>query len=675
MTNSQRAGQLIDKYLGDIATAAECVELDNALQANPDVADAFAQAARIDAHLDDFYADRRENQRVQRLLHDLPKQRSRPWFPVSSFRWTAAVLLLAALGIGLSFLPSSAEAVPYMVVSGRVLVDGIENQQIRPGSHMQVVGDEAAVIRLGDDSLAELSPSSKGVLRGPMGNGGQFMELTQGSCEFHLHKGEGPMRVETPVGEVSGRGAEFAVELRPGEKEDLPLQQGEIVPALLVAVMAGNVDVQYGDDRFRLGLGDNRVYAADRPTAARPSDVGGRVIGIAEDGNSFTLETAPPAKKEPPGRRTVRLAEQTRLSFVNVPLRGEKPTVGYKAKIWLAEGSTELALAVNFSSMPNPTPEPDLAGVVQAVSANGKEITLQLPRKTKGEPVRTVAIKIGDETKLSYALVPMDGEKPTVGYNASVWLVQGSKDTASAVTFSGKKNSVPNPDLTGRVTAVSPDGKELTMQRPGKRKGEPGPTVTVKINDKTRLAYPEIDKDKQKPTVGFEAAVWLEKGSQDAAASIRFGALPGNKGDPTQPGAPKGDALAAGIFALPKGIEWTVEQTERLAALQKELQPEYQKWLQKNDAVLSPEQKAALQVVRRAVKEAGLSDKQQIQQVFAVAANITPEQQARMDALAREAQDLRQKFLDQVKVLLTPEQKAKLPKGALEANSPPTTKP
>jgi len=667
MTDNHRAWQLVEKYLGGIATEEECVELEKALQASPDIADSFAQAARTEALLDEFFTQRKEDQQVDKVLNQLPRQPNRRWFSGTPFRWAAAAVLMMGVGIGLYCLPSGADAMPYTVVSGRVLVDGIESQQIHAGARVEVLGNQAAVIRLAaDDSLVELSPSSKGILRGRMREGGQLFELTQGSCEFHRETGEGNLRVETPVGDVSGRGAEFAVTLRPGDNEEEMQVQRQIAMVLVVAVMAGKVDVQFGNDRYTLGLGDNRVYAEDKPAAPWKPDLTGKVSALADDGKSFTLETPPPAKKEPPGKRTVRLDEQTKLSYVNVPLKGEKLTVGYQARVWFAEGSTELAVAVTLGGQKTSAPEPDLAGPVLAVSTDGKEITLQLPRKTKTEPSRTVTVKLGDQTKLSYSLVPIDGEKPTVGYNASVWLVAGSKDTASAVTFSGKKGSVPNADWTGRVTAVSQDGKELTLQQPGKKDGTPATTAAVKIHDKTKLVYAGIDKDRQKPTVGFQVSVWLDKGSADTAASIRFEAIPVKKVAPAQPPVPKGDAKSVGFFAVPKGIELTAEQQTQLAMLVKELQPRYQKWLQKNDAVLTAEQKAALQIAGRAVKEAGLSDKQQIQKALAAAANITPEQQTQMEALAKEENELRQMFLDKLSGLLTPEQKAKLPKGLLE---------
>jgi hypothetical protein len=555
-----------------------------------------------------------------------------------------------------------------------VLVDGTESLHIRDGACVEVVGDEAAVIRLASDgSLAELSPSSKGVLRSGRGKGGQVIALTRGSCEFHPENGEGHLRIETPVGEVSGRGAEFAVQLRPAD-EALTVR-AETALTLVVAVMGGSVHVHYDDNSYTLGLGDQRVYGGGQPAATRKPDLVGTVVAIAEDGSSFTLETPPPAKKETPGKRTVRLAEATQLSYVNVPLHGEKPTVGYLARVWLADAAGDKAVAVTFSGPKPSAPKPAFTGQVIAVSDNGKELTLQLPAKKKGEPAPTVTVKIGANTKLSYALVPLDGEKPTVGYNASVWLVEGTKDTASAVTFSGKKANAVYPDWTGRVTAVSADGKEVTLQVPGKKKGEAGPSVSIRIHDKTKVVYAGIDKDRQQPTVGYEATVWLDKGSRDTAAGIRFGAAAVKKGSPDQTPTPKAVEKVPGIFVLPKGIDLTAEQQAQVAALHKELQPRYRKWLDAKDAVLTDDQKTALKIAHQAVKEAGVSDKRQIQQALDAAINLSPEQKAQLDALAREETELRQIFLNKVQPLLTPEQKARLAKPAPEGKTVPQTKP
>lgn len=534
MTDHERAWQLIQRYLDGLTTDAEARELEAAVQQDPEVANAFARAARTDAYLDEFFTDSRHDQRGAKLLRDLPGKPGRRQSLASPVRWAAAAVLLAAVGSSLYFLPPTAEAVPYQVVAGRVLVDGVESHRIREGARVEVVGDEAAVIRLAaDGSQAELSPSSKGIIRGRMGKGNQVIELTQGSGDFHLENGEGAFRVETPVGEVCGSGAEFAVELRPPDQAAGKEVPRKMVPALVVAVMAGTVDVQYDNDRYTLALGDNRIYAAGKPAAERKPELTGQVIALAEDGKSFTLETPPAAKKEPSRKQTVHLTEQTKLSFVNVPLHTERPTVGYQARVWLAGGSAESAVAVTFSGQKRSAPKPDLAGLVTAISADGKALTLQLPSKKKGERGPTATVQLGDQTQLAYAFVPMDGEKPTVGYNVTVWLAAGSPDTASAVTFSGKKGQVPEPDWRGWVTAVSPDGKELTLQLAGKKKGENGPTAIVRISDQTKLVFAGIDKGQQKPTVGFEVVVWLDKGARDTAAGIRFSAPAGKKRDPT----------------------------------------------------------------------------------------------------------------------------------------------
>jgi hypothetical protein len=673
MTDHQHSWQLVQKYFGDIATDQECLELQQTVQADPSVADAFARAARIDARLDEFFTDSWQSQRVARLLVESAKP-TRFRLPGGPSRWVAAAVLVAALGFGVYLLRPTAEVVPCTVVSGRVLVDGVETLHIRDGALVEVVGDEVAVIRLAaDGSLAELSPSTKGVLRSRMGMRGQVIELTQGSCEFHPETDQGRLRVETPVGRVFGQGAEFAVALRPPDDE--ATVQAQLALTLVVAVMSGTVDVRYDENSYTLGLGDNRVYGGGKPAATRQPDLTGIVVAVAEDGSSFTLETPPLAKKEPPGKRTVRLAESTQLSYVNVPVHGEKPTVGYLARVWLAEAAGGLAVAVTFSGPKPSASKPAFTGRVIAVSGDGREITLQLPAKKKGEPAPTVTVHIGDHTKLSYALVPLGGEKPTVGYNASVWLAEGAKDMASAVTFSGKKASAVNPDWTGRVTGVSTDGKELTLQLPSKKKGEAGPTVTVRIHDKTKLVFAGIDKDQQKPTVGFEAAVWLDKGSRDTAAGIRFSANAGKKGNPDKTSAPKAAEKTPGTFLLPKGIELTAEQQAQVAALRKELQPRFQKWLDAKDAVLNTEQKRALKIASQAVKEAGLSDRRQIQQALDAAVNLSPEQKTRMDALAREESELRQTFLDRLQPLLTPEQKAKLTKPAPDGKTVPKTKP
>jgi hypothetical protein len=105
--------------------------------------------------------------------------------------------------------------------------------------------------------------------------------------------------------------------------------------------------------------------------------------------------------------------------------------------------------------------------------------------------------------------------KLKVGDSASAWLLNGS---AELVHISAA------PDLGGKITAVSADGKVVTIetQTPGGRGQEPKKNeIKIQVTDKTRLVESRHPNEDIKPQVGHHAAVWLEEGSKDSAAALQ----------------------------------------------------------------------------------------------------------------------------------------------------------
>ena len=85
-------------------------------------------------------------------------------------------------------------------------------------------------------------------------------------------------------------------------------------------------------------------------------------------------------------------------------------------------------------------------------------------------------------------------------------------------------------DLMGRVTAVSPDGHSLTLSmppRPG-ADGQPaardaqGEQAVVLLSDKTKMLFFGVSDGRAHPEAGQMAMVWLEEGTKDQAARVRF---------------------------------------------------------------------------------------------------------------------------------------------------------
>jgi hypothetical protein len=82
------------------------------------------------------------------------------------------------------------------------------------------------------------------------------------------------------------------------------------------------------------------------------------------------------------------------------------------------------------------------------------------------------------------------------------------------------------PDLRGTITAISPDGKVVTLE---KRPGVDPTKVEIKLTDKTEVEFVGTEKaEEKKLTVGYYAAVWLQEGSKDTAVVVQA-AKPGER--------------------------------------------------------------------------------------------------------------------------------------------------
>jgi hypothetical protein len=89
-----------------------------------------------------------------------------------------------------------------------------------------------------------------------------------------------------------------------------------------------------------------------------------------------------------------------------------------------------------------PSQKPSLTGKVVQVASDGKGFTLEAPPTRKGEKPARHAIELQARTEITYFGVPREGEKPTVGYIAVVWL-KANSTTAAAEVRLGLKNSKP----------------------------------------------------------------------------------------------------------------------------------------------------------------------------------------------------------------------------------------
>jgi hypothetical protein len=533
------AEELLQRYLDGLAGPAELAQLGRLLAERPDLAETLAEVCRTEVLLATHFHERRSRVRAEALLAGpLPVPvvagRLGPPAPLPALRrrrwgWWAAGLLFLAASAALGYrLRSGVLPAGGAVLSGRVLVAGVEAALVPDGAPLEVAGDADAVIRLAEGTRAELGPASRAVLRGRGATWDRLVELDRGRAT--IHTGGRRLQVTTPMGTVRGLDAAFTVELQPDDTEEETMNnRGTLL--LVVAALIGQVEVHSAGRDYLLAPGKSWVFAAEGKTFVKPS-LGGTIVAISADGKTLTLET--PAKKGgTPNRHTVRLTPRTRLEYFGVAPEGKKPTVGYVASVWLAEGGLDAArVRLGHKEMV-------LHGVVVGVASDGKGFTLEMGKKG-GSPVR-LEIKLAEGAKLVYQDVKEN--RPTAGYFARVWLRPGSKDTAGGVVFAatakgldgspkgkggkkaGTKGAVAKkPSLGGTITAVSADGSVITLQSFARKGGIPL-TREVRITRETRI---QAGKKGPKLTAGQAVLVWLQEGSKDVAAAVQV-ALPKGK--------------------------------------------------------------------------------------------------------------------------------------------------
>jgi ferric-dicitrate binding protein FerR (iron transport regulator) len=610
---------IVERYLDGAALPEEERELDRVLSASPAVADVFARRSRFDADLRTHFTQ----------WHGWSpgfSRASRRRLPRPAAWVAAATVVVCCLVTWRLLLPFGQEC--HTVTSGQVLVNGVESRRIPSGSLVEVLGGQPAVIRLADGARAELMADTKAIIGRDGASTGRVVQLAQGGGEFQFS--DRPVHVDTPLGRISSPATNVFIALRPTREEE-PSIGGSIAAALIVAVMSGSVQVQQGDGMYALDPGDYRVYTG-APASMRMPEVAGRLVALSPDGKTLSVEVPEAAGKG----RQVHLTDGTRLSYVNVPLKGEKPTIGYQTLVWLANGETDNAASVTFKGSSPPSPRPDLIGRVAAISADGKEVTLETQGRGGRSAQRT--IQLDSKTKTAFALMPFFQEAPRVGQQATVWLSSGSRDLAARIAFRGTTSDLPRPDVVGVVDAVAPDEYVLTLKLPARQPGAKPSIRQIRLAPETKLRYVNLDKNKQKPARGLIASVWLKPGALDQAIGVRLAAVV----------APKPDPAEQAFFALPSNAPPSADQQKRITVTIEQLRPRYRDIAKRRDTILSPEQKAAWAVTRRAINDAHLTDPRLVQEALDAGAGITEEQKARFASVAKEQKTLRDQFVNQV---------------------------
>ncbi len=270
-------------------------------------------------------------------------------------------------------------------------------------------------------------------------------------------------------------------------------------------------------DTVSLWLAEGSKEIAVAVHAQHNADVSGKIAAVSADGKTLTVEVPGPGRGEVT-KVEVKLTDKTKMG---VGGRGGelKPIVGFLASVWLETGSKDTAAAIQIGQ-----PRADAQGSISAISADGKTITVMT--MTRGGEGRKEEIKLTDATKFEFIGAESKDKKLKVGYIVAIWFKDGSTDTAALVLANVQRKA---PDLGGIISAISADGKTITLEN--RKRGEDTPmTIEIKVTPKTELEFSGTDKaEEKKLTVGYRAAVWLQEGSKDTAAVIHA-AKPGERG-------------------------------------------------------------------------------------------------------------------------------------------------
>lgn len=271
MENPQRTAELIRRYLDGECTDQESAELSQQLRENPQAAESFADAARMDALLTTLLRTERQSSEVlsrlalerpdgeDAVVAEVPKPTMRRW---RRFHWLAIAVVAVSLLVAILYLPwqNDPGGQSCEVLSGNVLVEGVGKMRIREGSTIRVAGKTRAAIRLSDGSHIELEPATRAILHGQSQGRRQVVELLQGGGTFRVEKVPGDFQVATNLGTVTVLGTRFSVWIAPpGNSKGANANPQSA--ALAVAVLVGSVQVEVAGKTYVLGSGENRVFA------------------------------------------------------------------------------------------------------------------------------------------------------------------------------------------------------------------------------------------------------------------------------------------------------------------------------------------------------------------------------------------------------------------------------
>jgi RNA polymerase sigma factor (sigma-70 family) len=274
------------------------------------------------------------------------------------------------------------------------------------------------------------------------------------------------------------------------------------------------------DDR-----GPTPINQPERNRGNQDSITDGKIVAIAKDGKSFTIEVPAKNRGEAPSKHTIKLTDKTAIIYISVLENGAKLTEGYHARVKLENGSTDIAETATLDNGEVVRGGADLSGEIAGFTKESITIIDAGPKRERGVEPKRQTIPFDSKTVIDFGNVSAGQAKITEGYLAWVWLT-GDGKSAAKIRMLGQAGDVgrrdeKRPDLYGKVVSVSPNGKQFTVTT-AIRRGAGNATREVTIGDKTQVIYSQVQVDGTKPTEGYQANVWYAEGSQDTAAKVVF---------------------------------------------------------------------------------------------------------------------------------------------------------
>ena len=299
----ERSQELIQKYLDALASEAELCELERLLAADQEVAQAFAEMARLHANLQDYFRKQYKMEQVAALLN-APESTASPdanppngesnkatrsgasveplplrstftpryqgpfesrrgavagQFQAIARKWKqiAVAALILMMCVTLWSLHQTDGGRPRLI-SGHLTVAGRNVSQVPESGEFEVAGQDTAVIQLPGGARIELVATTRAAMRR---DADQFVvELASGGGEFIVRPDQPSYRVKTELGVVTTNDGRFSLNLVTALPAHVSSTVELRLPRLVVVVALGSVTVKHAGVSTTLSAGQEQVF-------------------------------------------------------------------------------------------------------------------------------------------------------------------------------------------------------------------------------------------------------------------------------------------------------------------------------------------------------------------------------------------------------------------------------